>query len=125
MGWTKIGDREIEPSFDLPISVLGKTDRAGRSDPFQSRGDVDAVAHQVAIAFFDDVAEMNADAKFDAFVRRHAGIALDHAVLHFECAAHGVNDAAELNDAAVAGALDDAAMMDGDRGIDQVAAQRA
>ena len=54
----------------------------------------------------------------------HAGVALDHGVLHFDRAAHRVDDAAELDDAAVAGALDDAAMMHGDGGIDQIAAQR-
>ena len=54
----------------------------------------------------------------------HAGVALDHAVLHFDRAAHGVDDAAELDDAAVAGALDDAPVMHGDRWIDQIAAQR-
>jgi hypothetical protein len=32
-------------------------------------------------------------------------------VLHFEGAAHRVDDAAELDDAAIAGALDDAAVM--------------
>ena len=55
----------------------------------------------------------------------HARVALDHGVLHFDRAAHRVDDAAELDDAAVAGALDDAAVMHGDRGIDQIAAQRA
>ena len=59
------------------------------------------------------------------FVGRDARVALDHGVLHFEGAAHRVDDAAELDDAAVAGALDDAAMMHGDCGIDQIAAQRA
>ena len=54
---------------------------------------------------------------------RHAGVALDHAVLHFDRAAHRVDHAAEFDDAAVAGALDDAAVMRGDGGIDQVAAQ--
>ena len=67
---------------------------------------------------------MNADAKFDAALRRKAGVALDHAVLHFDGAAHGVDDAAELDEAAVAGALDDAPVMHGDGRIDQIAAQR-
>ena len=53
-----------------------------------------------------------------------ASVALDHAVLHFDRAAHRVDHAAELDDAAVAGALDDAAVMHGDGGIDQIAAQR-
>ena len=121
----EIGDGHIEPAAHLPIGVLGQADRAGRGDPLQPRGDVDAVAHQIAVALLDDVAQMNADAKFDALVERDARIALDHGVLHFERAAHRVDDAAELDDAAVAGALDDAAMMHGDRGIDQIAAQRA
>ena len=68
---------------------------------------------------------MNADAKFDALFERDPRVALDHGVLHFEGAAHCVDDAAKLDDAAVAGALDDAAMVHGDRGIDQIAAQRA
>ena len=55
---------------------------------------------------------------------RHAGVALDHAVLHFDCAAHRVDHAAELDDDAVAGALDDAPVMGGDGGVDQIAAQR-
>ena len=66
---------------------------------------------------------MNADAELDAALWRHAGVALDHAVLHFDRAAHRVDHAAELDDAAVAGALDDAAVMRGDGGIDQIAAQ--
>ena len=52
------------------------------------------------------------------------GVALDHGVLHFDGAAHRVDDAAKLDDAAIAGALDDAAMMHGDGRIDQIAAQR-
>ena len=47
------------------------------------------------------------------------------AFCNFDRAAHGVDDAAELDDAAVAGALDDAAVMDRDGRIDQIAAQRA
>ena len=46
------------------------------------------------------------------------------AVLHLDRAAHRVDDAAELDDAAVAGALDDAAVMRGDGRVDQVAAER-
>ena len=66
---------------------------------------------------------MDADAKFDAALRRQARVALDHAVLHFDRAAHGVDHAAKFDQAAVAGALDDAPMMGGDGGVDQIAAQ--
>ena len=123
LGRAEIGDREIEPPLDLPIGVLGQTDRAGLGDAFQSRGDIDAVAHQVAVALLDDVAEMNADAELDAALGRQAGVALDQALLHFDGAAHGVDHAAELDENAVAGALDDAPMVRVDGGIDQIAAQ--
>ena len=118
----KIGDVEIEPPLHLAVGVLGKTDRARHGDALQSRGDIDAVAHKVAVALLDDVAQMNADAKHDAAVLGHAGVALDHGVLNFDRAAHRVDDAAELDDRAVAGALDDTSVMHGDRGIDRIAA---
>ena len=121
----EIRDRHVEPTAHLPVGVLGQANRARLGDSLQPRGDVDAVAHQVAVALLDDVAQMNADAKFDALVGRDPRVALDHGVLHFERAAHRVDDAAELDDAAIAGALDDAAMMHGDCGIYQIAAQRA
>ena len=97
-GRAEIGDRQIEPPLDLPVGVLGQTDRARLGDALEPRGDVDAVAHQIAVALLDHVAQMNADAELDAPVLRHAGVALDHAVLHFDRAAHGVDHAAELDD---------------------------
>ena len=99
LGRAEIVDRQIEPSLDLPIGLLGETNRAGLGDAFQPRGDIDAVAHQVAVGLLDDVAQMNADAELDASLGRQAGVAFDHAVLHLDCAAHGVDHAAELDDA--------------------------
>ena len=95
----------------------------GSQIPSKPRGDVDPVAHQVAVALLDDVAEMNADAKLDAAFGRQAGVALDHAGLHLERATHGVHHTAELDDRAVAGAFDDAAAMGGYCGVDEVAAE--
>ena len=66
---------------------------------------------------------MDADAELDATFGRQAGVALDHAVLHFDRAAHRVDHAAELDDRAVAGALDDAPVMHSDDGVDEIAAQ--
>ena len=58
--------------------------------------------------------EMDADPKFDALVGCDLCVALDHRPLDFYGAVHRIDDATELNDAAVAGALDDAAVMHGD-----------
>ena len=65
----------------------------------QPRCDIDAVAHEVAIRLLDDVAEMNANTALDALVSRDACVALDHAGLHLDGAAHGVDHAAELDNA--------------------------
>ena len=124
-GRAEIADRQIEPTLHLPVGVLGKADCARLADTLQPRGDVDAVAHQIAVALLDDVAEMNADAELDAALRRQPGVALDKAVLDLDRAAHRVDHAAEFDEASVAGALDDATMMHSDGRIDQVAAQRA
>jgi hypothetical protein len=67
---------------------------------------------------------VNTDAEFDAAVGRHAGVALDHAVLHLDGAAHGVDHTAEFDQCAVAGTLDYAPIMYGDGRIDQIAAER-
>ena len=118
LGRAEIGDREIEPTLDLSIGVLGQADRAGLGDAFQPRRYVDSVAHEVAVALLDDVADMDADTEFDASVLRHAGVALDEAGLHFDRTADCVDNAAELDDAAVAGALDGPTVMRSDGGID-------
>ena len=89
----------VEPAAHLAVGVLGKADGSRRGDPFEACGDIDAVAHQVAVGLLYDVAEMDADAKFDAALRRQAGVALDHAVLHFNRATHRVDHAAELDEA--------------------------
>jgi hypothetical protein len=58
------------------------------------------------------------------FVRRDPSVALDHRPLDFNGAVHRVDDAAELDNCAIAGVLDDAPMVDRDGRIDQVASER-
>jgi hypothetical protein len=106
------------------VGVFRETDASRLANAFQPSGDVDTVAHQVTVGLLDHVAEMNANAKLDALVRRDARIALDHGALRFDCAAYGVDHAAEFDDAAVAGTFDHSAVMDGDCGIDEIAAKR-
>ena len=118
----EIGHRQIKPPLDLTIGVLGEI--PGLGDALQPRGDIDAIAHEIAVAFLDDVAKVNTDAKLDAALGWQTGVAFDHAALHFDCAAHRVDDTAELDDAAIAGSLDDATVVHGDYGINQIATDR-
>ena len=78
----------------------------------------DAVAHQVAVALLDDIAEVNADPKDDAPVLRHARIAFDHCVLHLDGAAHSVDHAAKLDQGAIAGSLNHTPVVHGDCRVD-------
>jgi hypothetical protein len=119
----EIADRGIEPPLDLAIGVLGEADGAGRGDALEPRGDVDAVAHQIAVGLLDHVAEMNADPEFDAALGRESGVALDEAVVHLDRAAHCVDHSAQLDEAAVPGALDDAAIIGADGRVDEVAGE--
>jgi hypothetical protein len=92
---SEIGEAFLKAITHLAVGVLGKTDTARISNAFKARGNVDAVAHQVAIALLDQVAQMDADAELDATLRRKTRVALDHAILHLDCAANGIDDASD------------------------------
>jgi hypothetical protein len=44
LGLAEIAHRKVEPRLHLTIGVFGKTDRAGSSDTFEPRGDIDCAA---------------------------------------------------------------------------------
>ena len=124
-GRAEIADRKVEPRLHLAIGVFREANCARLGDAFQPRGDVDAVAHEVAVGLLDHVAEVNADAKLDAPLFGHTGVAFNHRVLDLDRAAHRVDHAAKLDDRPVAGAFDDAAVVHGDGRINEIAAQRS
>ena len=120
----EIADLEIESRLDLPEGVVGDANPSGVSDTLKAGGDIDAVAHQVAVALLDHVAEMDADPKLDAPVRRDPSVAFDHRSLDFNGEVYCVDDTPELDNGSIAGALDDPTVVDGDGRIDQVASER-
>ena len=110
----------VDLAAHLPECVIGDADAASFGNAFQPRGNIDAVAEDVALVD-DDVADVNADAQFDAPVGGFVRIALRHSALLLDGAAGGVHGAAEFDQDAVAGAFDDAAAMLGDRRLQQFA----
>jgi hypothetical protein len=120
----EVDESLVEPVARQAPGVLRNEDAAGLADPFEARCDIDAVAHEVAVAFLRDVSNMYADPEFDASFQREAGVALAQALLDLDCTPHRVNDAAELHENSVAGALDDPPMMGSDGRIDQIPVQR-
>jgi uncharacterized membrane protein YeaQ/YmgE (transglycosylase-associated protein family) len=57
---------------NLTVGIRGQANPAGPSDTLDPRSDIDTVARQTTVGLFDHIAQMNADAKFDATVLRHA-----------------------------------------------------
>jgi hypothetical protein len=66
---------------------------------------------------------MNPDPELDASFGRQASVALHHAVLHLDGAAHSVDNTAELDDAPISCPLDYAAMMDSYGRVNEIAAE--
>ena len=62
--------------------MLRKTDRPGLGDPLEPGGDINAVAHQVAVAFLHHIADMDADAK------TRCGVPAARRRIEFDAAAH-------------------------------------
>jgi hypothetical protein len=80
----------------VAIGVFGETDRAWTGDALKPRGDIHPVAHEIAVALLDDVADMDADAKLDAPFGRHTSVALDETGLHLDGVPHGVDHTLRL-----------------------------
>ena len=119
----EVADCRVEPPLNQPKRLLGETNTSWLADAFKTRRDVDGIAHQVAVGLLDHVAQVNANAELDPALIRQACITLGHAVLQLDSATHGADHAAKLDEAAVAGALDDAPVMRVNGGIDEIAPQ--
>lgn len=74
---------------------------AGLGQRLQPRSDVDAVAENIVVVD-NDVADVDADAEPDPLLGRHAGIALGHAALNVDGAAHRIDDTRELEQQSIA-----------------------
>jgi hypothetical protein len=114
---------EVEPAGDVFLHPRRDANAAGLRRDFEPRRDIDPIAKDVAV-LDNNVALVDADAVFDAPVGRHLGIALGHRALHFDGAAHRIDDAREFDEEPVAGGLDDAAPVLSDLRIAQLAPDR-
>src|SRR4029077_9587485 len=92
---------------DLVTNRAGNANAAGLRQCLQPCSDVDAVTIDV-VAIDNDVAEIDADPKCDAFGLRRLGIAVDHSSLDLDRTADRVDDAREFRQHTVAGGFDNA-----------------
>jgi hypothetical protein len=94
-------------------------DTAGVGQAFEACGNVHPITEDV-IVLDNDVTDVDADPVSDTPLLGHVGIALRHRVLDLYCALDGLNGARELGQQTVAHQLDDAPMILGDLGVDQL-----
>ena len=100
------------------MGIVGDTDAAWLGDSLEACGDIHAVAENIVVVD-DDVAEVNADAKFDPEFRWHGGVLLGHLALDLDRTTCRIDGTGEFDQHAVAGGLDDATAVRGDAGIDK------
>ncbi len=73
----------------------------------------------------DDVAKIDSDAELDTPIVRHVRVAPSQALLDLDRGTHGIGHTVKLDQQAVAGRLDDTAMVPFDHGINQLDAVRS
>ncbi len=110
---------ELEARADGVVDRAGDADAARLGQALQARGDVDAVAVDVA-AVLDDVAEVDADAEGDAPALGQRGVARAELGLHGHRRGERVDDGVEARQHGVAGGVHHAPAVPGDGGVDDV-----
>ncbi len=111
-------ESDIDLAANLPVGVIGNADAAWLGDSLKPRCDVDTIAKNIVVVD-DDVADVNANAKFDPEFRRYADVLFSHLSLNLRRTAYGVDGTGKLDQRAIAGGIDDATAVGGDRRIDQ------
>jgi len=105
------------------VRRAAEADAAGLRQPFEPRRDVYPVPEDVPV-LEDDVAKVDADAKYDPLFVGRLRVLLPHTPLHRDRTGDGLDDARKFDQQAVASGLDDAALVLGNLGIDEFAAVR-
>ena len=106
---------------DLRLNGLGNANAAGRRDGFQSRGNVDAIAMQLA-ACINDVGEIDADPVGESSAPAGGRVQTGNAALEFDGKLHSLQNAAEGDECAVAQQAEDAPTAASQRGLDDCGA---
>jgi hypothetical protein len=96
----------VEFVSHMSVGIVGKTYTAGLRDAFEASGHNDCVAKDIA-GILDNIADVDADPKFNALISWYVRIAFGHATLNFDCATYRIHNAVELSQQPVTGIFDD------------------
>ena len=109
---------EVKLTLEMVIDGAGHRDAPGLAQLLQACGDVHPVAIDVAINQ-RDIAQVDADPEHDPLGVRQPGVALRDCRLDRHGAGHGIDDALEHQERAIAHQLDDPAVMARDQRVDE------
>jgi hypothetical protein len=111
-------EAQRELVFDMVDNRPGNGDASWLGQLLEPCRNIDAVA--VAVFFLDDhIAEIDADPQIDALAGNEPIIPFGHAALKADRALHGIDNAAEFRQQAVAHQLENAAVMPRDLWLEQ------
>src|SRR5882724_11117720 len=96
---------------------------AGHGNTLLARRHVDTIAKNI-LSLNNDVAHVNAHAKFDALILRRTGVLFPHTALQFRGAGNRVHDTGKFHQHSVAGQFDDSSLMLADFGINEIGPER-
>src|SRR5690348_3732719 len=108
----------------MVVRLTGNTNPARFGDALKPSRDVHAVAEDILIIIYDDIAQSDAHAELDPLIDTDPGIPLRHAALHFDGATYRVNHRSKLYQHTVSGSLHDPTAMFFDFGVHEGASMR-
>jgi hypothetical protein len=121
--FAQIVEGEVKPTRNVFLNACRHADTARISQSFETCSDIHAVAENVAV-FDDDIANIDAYSKFDAFLGDNPGITLGHGVLNLRRTPQGIDDTGEFDQQAVTGRFDYAAPVFADLRVDNIRPDR-
>jgi hypothetical protein len=114
---------EIEPTRSVLLNAGRNADPTGFGQAFEPSRDIHAITEDVAV-LNNDIADVDAHAKLDAFLSGDPGITLGHGVLNLSRTAQGIDDAGEFDQQAVPGSFDNASSVFKDLRVDNARTDR-
>ena len=121
---TEVVECDFELVPDLVPHYPAEANSPWCGQTLQTGREVDAVAEDISV-LDNDVALVNADPKLDPLLYGRADVSLEHATLHLDRAASGIDDAGKFDQQAVAHRLYNAAVVFLDLGIAKFAPNRS
>ena len=119
----KILEADLDLVPDMVVGGAGDHDPARLRNAFKARRDIDAVAIEIA-ALDHDITEIDTDAQHDVAILGQIAVGGGHASLQLDRTLHGIDRAAELDQHAIAGHLENPALVPGDQRLQHLLASR-